>query len=960
VRAGLAILDAVRRLKVASGVTLQARVGIATGLVVVGEPLGTGNTGQRVAIGETPDVAALLQAAASPGEVVIAASTRRLVGRMFDCHPLGIVGIAGLPQAVEAWQVRGDVAGVSRFEARRVGTLSPLVGRQEEIDRLLRRWDQARRGEGQVVLLSGEPGIGKSRIAEDLLERLEGEWQACLRYFCSPHYSQSPLHPFVAQLEASAGFESDSDAGARLDRLEALLGPTSRNAPRDVALLAELLEVPADGRFPALAASPQQKREMILTALLDRLDSLAAKGPVLIVFEDVHWIDPTSQELLDRLVARAAERAVLLVVTMRPELHPAWIGEPQVTTLPLSRLGRRDSAGLLAGVAGDKTLPDAVVEQVLAQADGVPLFIEELATTLIESGLLRETAQSYVLDRPLPPLAVPTTLQASLMARLDRLGPVKEVAQIGAVIGREFSHELLAAVSNLSAMDLEAGLDRLTASGLVSRRGAPPIATYAFKHALVQDAAYATLLRTRRRALHASIAELLVERFAAMAESLPELVAHHYSEAGFAAEAIGYWRKAGQRASVRSANREAVSSFERAIALLDAMPQSAFVLEQGIDVRLELRTSLQLLGEGRRFLKRLREAGALAERLGDDRRRGHVGAFMASAHASFGDPEQAIVTGNRALAIARRLGDAAIGMVVTNALEQAHYYRGDYARVVELATNNLAVLPADERLHDHVLVFFAPPSIHDRRWLTFSLAQLGRFAEARGYESEAIRFAEATQIPAMVAYVHHAAGVHHLIAGDWTGARSLVERGITAAQPAHADIMLDQLIASSAWVLAELGETDEALNRLREGEQLLDRHAARSFVNAWNCHGLGRASLRLGLLDEARRLADRTLEASPHHPGFAAHALHLHGDIATHPDRFDAQSGEAYYRQALALAEPRGMRPLISHCHLGLGKLYQRTQKPEQVREHLTTAIALYRDMDMRFWLEQAQAETGG
>jgi len=960
VRAGLAIVDAVGTLKASPGLSLQTRVGIATGLVVVGEQLGTSDTGQRVAIGETPNLAARLQAAAAPGEVVIAASTRRLVGRMFDCHPLGIVGIAGLPQAVEAWQVRGDVAGVSRFEARRVGTLSPLVGRQEEIDRLLRRWDQARRGEGQVVLLSGEPGIGKSRIAEDLLERLEGEWQACLRYFCSPHYSQSPLHPFVAQLEASAGFESDSDAGARLDRLEALLGPTSRNAPRDVALLAELLEVPADGRFPALAASPQQKREMILTALLDRLDSLAAKGPVLIVFEDVHWIDPTSQELLDRLVARAAERAVLLVVTMRPELHPAWIGEPQVTTLPLSRLGRRDSAGLLAGVAGDKTLPDAVVEQVLAQADGVPLFIEELATTLIESGLLRETAQGYVLDRPLPPLAVPTTLQASLMARLDRLGPVKEVAQIGAVIGREFSHELLAAVSNLSAMDLEAGLDRLTASGLVSRRGAPPIATYAFKHALVQDAAYATLLRTRRRALHASIAELLVERFAAMAESLPELVAHHYSEAGFAAEAIGYWRKAGQRASVRSANREAVSSFERAIALLDAMPQSAFVLEQGIDVRLELRTSLQLLGEGRRFLKRLREAGTLAERLGDDRRRGHVGAFMASAHASFGDPEQAIVTGNRALAIARRLGDAAIGMVVTNALEQAHYYRGDYARVVELATNNLAVLPADERLHDHVLVFFAPPSIHDRRWLTFSLAQLGRFAEARGYESEAIRFAEATQIPAMVAYVHHAAGVHHLIAGDWTGARSLVERGITAARPVHADIMLDQLIASFAWVLADLGETDEALNRLREGEQLLDRHAARSFVNAWNCHGLGRASLRLGLLDEARRLADRTLEASPHHPGFAAHALHLHGDIATHPDRFDAQSGEAYYRQALALAEPRGMRPLIAHCHLGLGKLYQRTQKQEQVREHLTTAIALYRDMDMRFWLEQAQAETSG
>ncbi len=641
---------------------------------------------------------------------------------------------------------------------------------------------------------------------------------------------------------------------------------------------------------------------------------------------------------------------------MRPELQPAWIGEPQVTTLPLSRLGRRDSAGLLAGVAGGKALPDAAIEQVLAQADGVPLFIEELATTLVESGLLRETAQSYVLDRPLSPLAVPTTLQASLMARLDRLGPVREVAQIGSVIGREFSYELIAAVSELGATDLEAGLDRLTASGPVSRRGAPPIATYTFKHALVQDAAYAMLLRTRRRQLHASIAKLLVERFVAMAESLPELVAYHYSEAGFVPEAAGYWRKAAQRASTRSANREAVSSFERAIALLDAMPQRTFALEQGIDIRLELRTSLQLLGEGRRFLERLREAEELAERLGDDRRRAHIGAFMASAQASFGDPEQAVVTGNRALALARRLGDTAIGMVVANALEQAHYYRGDYARVVELATNSLAASLAGERMHDHFLDL-APPSIQDRRWLTFSLAQLGRFAEARGYESEAIRFAEATQIPAMVAFVHHAAGVHHVIAGDWTGARSLVERGIAAAQPADAEIMLGQLIASSAWVLAELGETGKALDRLREGEQLLDRHAARGFVLAWNYLGLGRASLRLGLLDEARRLADRTLEASPHHPGFAAHALHLHGDIATHADRFDAKRGEDCYRRALALAEPRGMRPLVAHCHLGLGKLHLRTGKRNQPCEHLTVAATMYRDMGMTYWLGEAEAE---
>ena len=413
----------------------------------------------------------------------------------------------GLPQPVEAWQVRGEAAGVSRFEARRAGALSPLVGRQEEIELLLRRWDQAKLGEGRVVLLSGEPGIGKSRIAESLLVRLEGEPHARLRYFCSPHHTHSPLYPFIAQLERAASFEPGSSARAKLDKLEALLKPTAKNLPRDVALIAELLAVPADGRYPALAVSPQQKREMTLTALLDQLDGVAAQSPVLIVFEDVHWIDPTSLDLLDRTVARVADLPVLLVVTFRPELQPTWVGQPHVTMLPLSRLGRRDSAGIIAGVTKGKALPDAVVEQVLAHTDGVPLFIEELTSTLLESGLLRETPDRYVLDGPLPPLAIPTTLQASLVARLDRLASVKDVAQIGAAIGREFSHELIAAVAALAPMDLDAALERLTASGLISRRGTPPDATYSFKHALVQDAAYATMLKSRRRQLHASIAK---------------------------------------------------------------------------------------------------------------------------------------------------------------------------------------------------------------------------------------------------------------------------------------------------------------------------------------------------------------------------------------------------------------------------------------------------------------------
>ncbi len=495
VRAGIAVLDAVGELKISSGVNLRARAGIATGLVIVGEQLGTANVQQGIAIGETPNLAARLQTVAAPGEVVIAANTRRLVGGMFDCRALAANELKGLPPSVEAWQVRGEMVGASRFEARRADALSPLVGRQEEMELLLRRWEQAKLGEGRVVLLSGEPGIGKSRIAESLAARLEGERHMRLRYSCSPHHMRSPLYPFITQLERAASFEPGNSAQAKLDKLEALLKGTARNLPRDVALIAELLTVPLDGRFPAVAVSPQQKREVTLTALLDQFDGLAAQSPVLIVFEDVHWIDPTSLDLLDRMVARAANLPMLLVVTFRPEVQLAWVGQPHVAMLPLSRLGRRDSASIIASISRGKALPNAIVEQILSHTDGVPLFIEELMSTLLESGLLVETPDSYVLDGPLPPLAIPTTLQASLVARLDRLASDKDVAQIGAAIGREFSHELIAAVSALAPLDLDAALERLTSSGLISRRGTPPIATYSFKHALVQDAAYLTMLK---------------------------------------------------------------------------------------------------------------------------------------------------------------------------------------------------------------------------------------------------------------------------------------------------------------------------------------------------------------------------------------------------------------------------------------------------------------------------------
>jgi class 3 adenylate cyclase/DNA-binding SARP family transcriptional activator len=957
VRAGLVIIDSIRKLKSFGDGPLQARAGIATGQVVVGEQPGIANVRQRVAIGEAPNLAAQLQAAAAPGQVLIAASTRRLVGRMFDCRAVGGDELRGFLSPVEAWQVRGEAVGVSRFDARRAGELSPLVGRQEEMELLLRRWEQAKLGEGRVVLLSGEPGIGKSRLAESLLHSLADEPHARLRYFCSPHHTHSPLYPFIMQLERAASFESGESVETRLDKLEALLKPAARNVPQDLALIAELLAVPLHGRYPAVDVSPQQKREMTLNTLLDQFDGVTAMSAALIVVEDIHWIDPTSLDLLDRMIARADDRPVLLIVTFRPELQPTWVGQPNVTMLPLSRLGRRDSAGIVGGVARGLAMPRTVVEQVLAHTDGVPLFIEELTRALLESAVLRETTDAYVLDGPLPPLAIPTTLQASLVARLDRLTAGKEVAQIGAAIGREFSHELIAPVSGLAPEDLDTALEQLTSAGLITRRGTPPAATYSFKHALVQEAAYATLLRSRRRQLHASIANVLVDQYPAMVERLPEVVARHFAEAGAAEEAVGYWRTAGQIATARSANHEAVKFFEQALRALDELPESRPVLEQGFDIRLDLRRVLIQLGEVRRVLEQLRQAETLAEKLNDDYRRGRVCAFMTNVHGQLGELDEPLAWGRRALAIARTLRSPELRILTTTFLEMVHYYRGEYSRVVELATENLASVPADQ-----VFAHFGatgPASVFDRHCLVMSLAQLGRFAEATKYETEAIRLAESIDHAFTRALAHFPSHTHEAVKGDWVTASARLEHEIAMLRANDLVLLLPTSVACSTWVLAQVGQADEALTRLRESERLLEREISTGYVpyHGWSYHALGRACLLLDRLDEAEMLARRALECSTQQPGFAAHATHLLGDIASHPGCFAPQVAEAHYGQALVLGKQRDMRPLMAQCHFGLGKLYLRTGEPKRAYKQLGTATAMYRDMDMQFWLGQAEAE---
>jgi predicted ATPase len=474
---------------------------------------------------------------------------------------------------VPAWQVLSSSAVASRFEALRGSALTRLVGRDEELDLLLRRWARAKAGYGQVVLISGEPGIGKSRLTAALEERLYAAPHLHLRYFCSPYHQESALYPFIDQLGRASGFARDDQPAARLEKLETLL---ARAAPRDedLAFLADLLSLPASERHLLPNISPQRKKERTLNALIRQLEGLGRRQPVVMIFEDAHWIDPTSRELLDLTVERMRSLPVLLIVTFRPEFQPPWIGQPQVTVLALNRLDRRDRTALATQIAGGKTLPAEVAAQIAERTDGVPLFVEELTKSVLESGLLHEQNDRYVLDRALPPLAIPTSLHDSLMARLDRLASVRRVAQAGAAIGREFSYALLCAVSRLPEDELQPALARLVASELVFQRGMPPDAVYLFKHALVQDAAHDSLLRSSRQQLHAQIAEALKAQSPELMDTQPELFARHYAEAGLVEESVIYWIRAGHRSDAHSMIAEAAAQFQKGLDQLALLPDS--------------------------------------------------------------------------------------------------------------------------------------------------------------------------------------------------------------------------------------------------------------------------------------------------------------------------------------------------------------------------------------------------
>lgn len=618
VRAGLDLIAGLAALKASP--VLQVRVGIATGLVVVGDLVGSGEAQERGIVGEIPNLAARLQSIAAPNMVVLADDTRKLVGNLFELEDLGTPDLKGIAGSARAWAAVRPSAVESRFEALHAGALSALVGREEELELLFRRWSRAKSGEGQVVLLSGEAGIGKSRLTVALLEQLAREPHMRLQYFCSPQHTDSALYPIIGQMMRAAGFAHDDSPQAKADKLDALLAQSSTSS-QDAALFAEMLSLPNDGRYPAVEVEPHMRREKTLEVLGSQLEALARINPVLMIFEDAHWTDPTSLEYFARVVDLAVNRRFLVVLTFRPEFSPPWVGRPHVTALTLNRLTRRDIDSLIEGVAGSRSLPAGIRQDIVERTDGIPLFVEEMTKAVLDEGGEGE-AQQAVAGTPASVVAVPASLQASLMSRLDRLGPAKDVAQVGAAIGREFPHTLLAAVVRKPETELVSDINRLIAAGLLFRQGTAPHASYLFKHALVQDAAYGTLLREPRRVLHARIAEILESQFPEIAESQPELLARHYTKADLIEKSARLWGRAGQRSQERSALVEGAEQLSQALAQIATLPSTPDLRREQIILQVALlNTLMHVKGYGAPETKvavaQVRALIEQAERLGE-------------------------------------------------------------------------------------------------------------------------------------------------------------------------------------------------------------------------------------------------------------------------------------------------------------------------------------------------------
>jgi class 3 adenylate cyclase/predicted ATPase len=932
VRAALNIAAARHAPGAPPGLDLRVRLGLATGLVIVGDLIGTEATEFQAVLGQTPNLAARLQALAEPDGVVIADDTRRLIGGLFDYEDLGEVRLKGFAAPVRAWRVLREGKAESRFEALHATTLTPLVGRDEDLGLLLKYWKHARNGTGHVVLLAGEPGIGKSRLVAALEERIDREPHTRLRYFCSPHHQDSALYPFIAQLQRAADFERDDTADCRFNKLQAVLSDASP-PDEEMVVLAQLLSIPIGGRYLPVALTPQRQKEKTFDALFRQLEHLARRQPIIMVFEDAQWVDPSSRELLERTIDRVATLPVLSLITFRPEFYSKWIEKSHVSTMVLTRLGHLAGTALIRSMIGDCGLPPEIVTEIAGRTDGVPLFIEEMTKAVIESGAAGvELAVSIA---PRPGLAVPSTLHALLMARLDRTGPVaKEVAQLGAAIGREFSYDLLAAAARRSESELRLALDQLVSAGLMFRSGEPSEANFLFKHALVQDAAYNTMLRGQRRELHARIADAMEKELASPGQTQPEILAHHFENAGLIGKAISYWQEAGERSKARSATAEAIRQMRKALDLLSHQPESTESLGTELQLQLGLGGALiaakghaaeetgQAYARARRLCDLLNDQHNLLKALWGEFVHHHVRAETQLSHRA----------AEELLDLAKRQKVGAAVVAGHRAVGDSWLHRGELR--LARAHLELGLALYDPTQHRSLTILFAENArVAMLSFLSLTLGLQGFADQARERSSEALAEARQLSHPISLAFALSVACRLYFVLDASRTVRLLADELIALTTEQGFSFFLAMGTTYRGWTMIEGAESDAGMHLLRLGIDGFQATGA-AWTLPFYLAQLAEAHVKTGTPEDGLvRLSEALyLTEQSGVRWFEAELRCRRGQLLRSTQQDLEADAEADFRRALAIAREQDAKLWELRSAIGLAELWRDQDKRDQAR----------------------------
>ncbi len=865
VRAGIEIIAALRESPLQKRQLpnpLQVRVGVHTGLVVIGE-IGSNEKREILALGETPNIAARVQGVAEPDTIVMSAVTHRLVHGLFDCLDLGPQTLKGISTSLSLYRVLGESAVQSRFEVSMQTGLLPLMGREEELSLLQRRWAQAKEGDGQVALLSGEAGIGKSRLVQALKEQVVAEGATRIEFRCSPYHQNSALYPIIEHLYRLLQFQREETPQVKLTKLQQLLATYRFPQADTLPLLVTLLSLPQPEGVPPLTLSPQKQKQKTHEALIAWIMEEAQKATVYCAWEDLHWADPSTLEVLTLFLEQIPTTRMFTVLTFRPEFTPSWSSRSYLTQLTLSRLGRSHVEAMVEKITGGKALPSEVLQQIVSKTDGIPLFVEELTKMVLESELYVGATHAS----PLPPLAIPATLHDALMARLDRLAPVREIAQVGAMLGREFSYELVHAVSSTDETLLQQGLRQLVGAELLYQRGLPPQATYIFKHALIQDTAYQSLLKSKRQQLHQKIVQVLAEQFPETVETQPELLAHHYTEAGLIAQAVPYWQTAGQRASQRSANVEAISHLTKGLELLKTLLDTPERAQQELTLQIALGAPLMATKgytapEVEKVYARSRE---LCQQMGETPQLFSVLRGLWAFYNVRAEYETARELGEQCLTLAQRVQDPALLVEAHYALGNTLFLLGEFASVLEHLEQGIAVCdPQQHRFR--TFLYGQDPRVGCLSYAAAVLWCLGYSDQALKRSHEALALAHELSHPFSLAFALLLAAIFHQRRREWRGTQERVEADITLSTEQGFQYLLASGTIWRGWALAEQGQGEEGIAQIRQGlaawratgAEIFRSHSLAMLAEAYG--KVGQAEEGLSVLAEALDVVDKNGE----------------------------------------------------------------------------------------------------